>query len=89
MSEKNVEANMDFTLQIDNVSKRYGKVLAVDGLGIELAAGELFGFIGPNARVRGPLFIKSSIGLHLSKETTSSKSLGSIFSASSIALIKL
>ena len=48
MSEKNVEADMDFTLQIDNVSKRYGKVLAVDGLRIELAAGELFGFIGPN-----------------------------------------
>ncbi|MGA2283135.1 MAG: ATP-binding cassette domain-containing protein [Candidatus Dormibacteria bacterium] len=35
-------------LEIDQVSKRYGSVLALQELSFEVRAGELFGFVGPN-----------------------------------------
>jgi ABC-2 type transport system ATP-binding protein len=35
-------------LEIDCVSKRYGSVVALDGLSFEVRAGELFGFVGRN-----------------------------------------
>jgi len=38
----------DKGLQIDGISKRYGDVLALDGLTLEVAAGEVFGFVGRN-----------------------------------------
>ena len=31
-----------------NLGKKYGQVLAVDGLGLEVRKGEVFGFLGPN-----------------------------------------
>jgi ABC-2 type transport system ATP-binding protein len=33
---------------IDNLSKHYGKLAAVDSLNLEIPAGEIFGFLGPN-----------------------------------------
>ena len=35
-------------LEIDGVSKRYGEVVALDGLSLEVPAGEVFGFVGRN-----------------------------------------
>jgi ABC-2 type transport system ATP-binding protein len=35
-------------LEIDGVAKRYGSVVALDGLSFEVRAGELFGFVGRN-----------------------------------------
>jgi ABC-2 type transport system ATP-binding protein len=31
-----------------NLTKRFGRLLAVDGLGLSVSAGEVFGFLGPN-----------------------------------------
>ncbi len=35
-------------LVLDNVSKRFGDLIAVDGLSLEVEPGEIFGFLGPN-----------------------------------------
>ncbi|MFH0865885.1 MAG: ABC transporter ATP-binding protein [Bacteroidota bacterium] len=36
------------TIIIENVSKSYGKTMAVDGLSLRVKEGEIYGFIGPN-----------------------------------------
>jgi ABC-2 type transport system ATP-binding protein len=33
---------------IENLTKRYGRLAAVDGLNLQVPAGEIFGFLGPN-----------------------------------------
>lgn len=38
----------DRELEIDHVSKRYGKKIALDGVTFDVRAGELFGFVGSN-----------------------------------------
>ena len=35
-------------IQLINLSKHYGKVAAVDGLNLDVPAGQIFGFLGPN-----------------------------------------
>lgn len=35
-------------LEIDHLSKRYGRVVALDGMSFEVRGGELFGFVGSN-----------------------------------------
>jgi ABC-2 type transport system ATP-binding protein len=35
-------------IQLINLTKNYGKLAAVDGLDLEVPAGEIFGFLGPN-----------------------------------------
>ncbi len=35
-------------IAIDNLSKRFGTILAVDQLSLEVSEGEVFGFLGPN-----------------------------------------
>ena len=35
-------------IQAESLSKRYGRVLALDGLNLEVRAGEVLGFLGPN-----------------------------------------
>ncbi|HRZ18184.1 MAG TPA: ATP-binding cassette domain-containing protein, partial [Candidatus Hydrogenedentes bacterium] len=39
---------METCLVLDNVSKRYGRTLAVDSLCLELRRGEVMGLLGPN-----------------------------------------
>ena len=35
-------------IELDAISKRYGEFVAVDGLTLRVAKGEIFGFLGPN-----------------------------------------
>ncbi len=35
-------------VRTEGLTKRYGRITAVDGVGLEIAPGELFGFLGPN-----------------------------------------
>jgi ABC-2 type transport system ATP-binding protein len=35
-------------IKLDKLTKRYGNMLAVDGLTLEIPGGEIFGFLGPN-----------------------------------------
>ncbi len=35
-------------VRTDGLTKRYGRITAVEGVGLEIAPGELFGFLGPN-----------------------------------------
>jgi ABC-2 type transport system ATP-binding protein len=35
-------------IELINLTKRYGKVLAVDCINLRVVKGEIFGFIGPN-----------------------------------------
>ncbi len=35
-------------IRLTNLTKRYGKFTAVDGINLEIRQGELFGFLGPN-----------------------------------------
>jgi len=41
-------------LSVDNVKKRFGGIVAVDGLNLEVEPGEIVGLIGPNGPVRRP-----------------------------------
>lgn len=38
-------------LEIQNLTKYYGKVKGVENLSLKLEEGEVFGFIGPNGAV--------------------------------------
>ena len=38
----------DLVIQTDGLSKRYGRVLAVDGLSLSVPRGRIFGLLGPN-----------------------------------------
>ena len=40
--------NVKRALEIDGISKRYGDVVALDGLSLEVPSGEVFGFVGRN-----------------------------------------
>ena len=35
-------------LTLDNITKRYGKITAVDNLSLKIQEGQIFGFVGPN-----------------------------------------
>ncbi|MDD5492457.1 MAG: ATP-binding cassette domain-containing protein, partial [bacterium] len=35
-------------IKIINLTKRYGKLLALDNLNLDISPGEIFGFLGPN-----------------------------------------
>lgn len=39
---------METILEIKNLSKFFGKNKAVDNVNLEVKAGEIFGFLGPN-----------------------------------------
>lgn len=39
---------MDFSIRTEGLTKRYDGLLALDGLDLEVEAGEIFGFLGPN-----------------------------------------
>ena len=38
----------DLVIRVDELKKHYGDVKAVDGIGFEVACGEVFGMLGPN-----------------------------------------
>ncbi len=38
----------DLVIQTDGLTKRYGNILAVDGLSLEVPRGHIFGLLGPN-----------------------------------------
>lgn len=40
--------NAESILKVNNLTKRFGDVVAVDGLSFEVDRGEIFGFLGPN-----------------------------------------
>ena len=35
-------------IRLNQLTKRYGRFTAVDGIDLEIPSGELFGFLGPN-----------------------------------------
>lgn len=39
---------MEPAIKVQNLTKRYGDVAAIDGIGFEVENGEIFGFLGPN-----------------------------------------
>ncbi|NDJ76029.1 MAG: ABC transporter ATP-binding protein [Chloroflexi bacterium] len=41
-------ASQQVVLRVDNLTKYFGEVVAVDGLSLEVYEGEVFGFLGPN-----------------------------------------
>jgi len=40
--------NKDIVIQVSDLTKRYGEILAVDHISFEVKEGEVFGFLGPN-----------------------------------------
>ena len=42
------ESNGDFIIEVSDLRKSYGGVLAVDGVSFAIATGEVFGILGPN-----------------------------------------
>jgi ABC-2 type transport system ATP-binding protein len=42
------EVPMGHVIEVHNLRKTYGDVVAVDGISFEVAAGEIFGMVGPN-----------------------------------------
>jgi len=38
----------DIVIKVENLTKRYGEILAVDHINFEVKEGEVFGFLGPN-----------------------------------------
>ncbi|MCL4473280.1 MAG: ABC transporter ATP-binding protein [Actinobacteria bacterium] len=38
----------DYVIEISGLSKRYGAIMAVDGLDMKVKRGEVYGFVGPN-----------------------------------------
>ncbi len=38
----------DYIIQVDNLVKKFGKLVAVDHISFNVAPGEIFGFLGPN-----------------------------------------
>lgn len=41
-------------VSVENITKRYGKTVALDGVSFEVEKGELFGIIGPTAPGKPP-----------------------------------
>lgn len=39
---------MNTSIKIENLKKRFGKIIALDGLNLEIKKGEIFGLLGPN-----------------------------------------
>ena len=53
---------MDFMIEAKDLTKKYGDIMAVDGLSIGINKGEVFGFLGPNGAGK-TTSIKMMVGL--------------------------
>lgn len=53
---------MDYPIHIENLTKYYGKTLAVDHISLKVHTGEIFGFIGPNGAGKSTT-IRTLLGL--------------------------
>jgi ABC-2 type transport system ATP-binding protein len=53
---------MDFMIEAKDLTKKYGDLMAVDGLSIGIKKGEVFGFLGPNGAGK-TTSIKMMVGL--------------------------
>ena len=42
------ESDQSFIIEVNGLTKRYGQLLAVDGISFKVRRGEFFGFLGPN-----------------------------------------
>ena len=42
------DKKMEYSLQLDNVVKRFGRFKALDGISLEVRQGEVFAYLGPN-----------------------------------------
>src|SRR5712692_3251079 len=47
---------MSVILSVDNVTKSFGKLVAVDGVSFEVSEGEIYGIAGPNGAGKTTLF---------------------------------
>lgn len=52
----------DWSLRIEDVSKRFGRLLANDAISLRIAPGEVYGLLGPNGAGKSTL-VKQTIGL--------------------------
>jgi ABC-type glutathione transport system ATPase component len=43
-----MQPSSDVVIQVDNISKAFGSLKAVNGLSFEVYRGEIFGLLGPN-----------------------------------------
>ncbi len=50
-------------IRIENLVKTYGSVRALDGLSLEVKAGQVYGFLGPNGGAGKSTTILSTLGL--------------------------
>ena len=40
----------EVAIRTDKVTRRFGKLVAVDGIDLQVTAGQFFGFLGPKAQ---------------------------------------
>ena len=48
MVRERVDYMNELVIQTDALTKRYGDIVAVDGLSLEVPRGHVFGLLGPN-----------------------------------------
>ncbi|MCH9031083.1 MAG: ABC transporter ATP-binding protein [candidate division Zixibacteria bacterium] len=47
-AQNNASPDIEFVIEVEGLSKRYGDILAVDNIEFNIKKGEVFGFLGPN-----------------------------------------
>jgi ABC-2 type transport system ATP-binding protein len=62
--DASIRADNDAAISAVNVSKRYGPVSALEGLTLDIRAGEVFGLLGPNGSGK-TTFMRLLAGYHL------------------------
>ena len=45
---------MKYTVEINNVTKKFGKFTALKGVNLQIAEGEVLGYLGPNGAGKSP-----------------------------------
>ncbi len=47
---------MNTAIEIKDITKRYGKIVALDGISLSVDKGEMFGLIGPDGTGKSTLY---------------------------------